>query len=39
MKRKDRKKEYLGDKDENDLLRWLRSTHKCVKEKKVLAFK
>lgn len=36
---KDRKKEYLGDKDEKILLKWLKKTNECIEAKNVLPFK
>lgn len=35
---KDRKKEYLGDKDGKILLKWLRKTDECIYKKNVISF-
>ena len=38
IKVKDRKNEYLGDKDEKILKNWLKKTKECIQSKNVLSF-
>ena len=35
---KDRKNEYLGDKDKKTLIKWLDNTSKCINSNDVLPF-